>query len=147
MDERRSQNLKLPSFLQPSARELWRSRPISTGNRPTNLVLGNYQALYLGASGIASMSSEQKEWQEDPEIEVETDSSAEVVEEKIEEIVTQSQPEPEEAVAEEPADNQAGSEGLTIFSMVESFSQARMLSEQNALKEELSVPQSTFLSK
>ncbi len=39
---------------------------------------------------------------------------------------------------EEPAGNQADSEGMTISSMVESFSQARMLSEQNALKEELS---------
>ena len=38
-------------------------------------------------------------------------------------------------MAEDPADNQAGSQGMAIFSMVESFSQARMLSEQNALKE------------
>ena len=34
--------------------------------------------------------------------------------------------------------NKEQNEALTIFSMVESFSQARMLSEQNALKEELS---------
>ena len=142
MDEQAESRIsKLPSFLQPSARELWKVKADSLQEiARSNLVLAVTTAATLsaGASGIASMSSEQKEWQEDPEIEVETDSSNEVVEEKIEEIVTQSQPEPEEAVAEEPADNQAGSEGLTIFSMVESFSEARMLSEQNALKEELS---------
>ena len=142
MDEQAESRIsKLPSFLQPSARELWNVKADSLQEiARSNLVLAATTAATLsaGASGIASMSSEQKEWQEDPEIEVETDSSSEVVEEKIEEIVTQSQPEPEEAVAEEPGDNQAGSEGLTIFSMVESFSQARMLSEQNALKEELS---------
>ncbi len=88
--------------------------------------------------GIASIPSEQKEWQEATEIEVNTDSSSSIVEEKIEETATQSQPEQENVISEEPAGNQAGSEAMTIFSMAESFSQARMLSEQNALKEELS---------
>ena len=142
MDEQAESRIsKLPSFLQPSARELWKVKADSLQEiARSNLVLAATTAATLsaGALGIASMSSEQKEWQEDPEIEVETDSSNGVVEEKIEEIVTHSQPEPEEVVLEEPADNQAGSEGLTIFSMVESFSQARMLSEQNTLKEELS---------
>ena len=60
------------------------------------------------------------------------------MEEKIEETATHSQPEQENVISEEPAGNQPGSEAMTIFSMAESFSQARMLSEQNALKEELS---------
>ena len=132
---------KLPSFLQPSARELWKVKADSLQEiARSNLVLATTTAATLssGALGIASLSSDQKELQEAPEIRVETDSSSATVEEKIEEAVTQSQPEPENEMAEEPEDNQAGSKGLTIFSMVESFSKARMLSEQNALKEELS---------
>lgn len=142
MDEQAESRIsKLPSFLQPSARELWNVKADSLQEiARSNLVLAATTAATLsaGALSIASMTSEQKEWQESPEIEVETDPSAAVVEEKIEEVATQFQPEPEDVVAEEPADNQAGSQGMTIFSMVESFSQARMLSEQNALKEELS---------
>ena len=132
---------KLPSFLQSTARELWKVKADSLQEiARSNLVLATTTAATLsaGALGIASMSSEQKEWQEATEIEVNTDSSDSIVEEKIEETATQSQPEPENAMTEEPADNQAGSEAITIFSMAESFSQARMLSEQKALKEELS---------
>ena len=132
---------KLPGFLQSPARELWKVKADSLQEiARSNLVLAATTAATLsaGALGIASMSSEQKEWEEASEIEVGTDSSTAVLEEKIEEIVTQSKTEPEDVIAEEPADNQAGSEGMTIISMVESFSQARMLSEQNTLKEELS---------
>ena len=88
MDEQAESRIsKLPSFLQPSARELWKVKAeLLTRKSLSNLVLlkPSVATLSAGASGIASMSSEQKEWQEDPEIEVETDSSAEVVEEKIE---------------------------------------------------------------
>ena len=84
------------------------------------------------------MSSENKEWQEDTEIEVNSYPTNSTEEEKIEETSTQSKLEPENTRTEELADDQTGSEAITIFSMVESFSQARMLSEQNALKEELS---------
>ena len=132
---------KLPSFLQPTAREIWKVKADSLQEiARSNLVLASTTAATLsaGALGIASIPSEQKEWQEATEIEVNTDSSDSIVEEKIEETATQSQPEPENAMTEEPADNQAGSEAITIFSMAESFSQARMLSEQKALKEELS---------
>tara|TARA_B100001248_G_scaffold256988_1_gene238793 strand:- start:1015 stop:2460 length:1446 start_codon:yes stop_codon:yes gene_type:complete len=132
---------KLPSFLQPTAREIWKVKADSLQEiARSNLVLASTTAATLtaGALGIASIPSEQKEWQEATEIEVNTDSSNSIVEEKIEETATQSQPEQENVISEEPAGNQAGSEAMTIFSMAESFSQARMLSEQNALKEELS---------
>ena len=132
---------KLPSFLQPTAREIWKVKADSLQEiARSNLVLASTTAATLsaGALGIASIPSEQKEWQEATEIEVNTDSSSSIVEEKIEETATQSQPEQENVISEEPVGNQAGSEAMTIFSMAESFSQARMLSEQNALKEELS---------
>ena len=132
---------KLPSFLQPTAREIWKVKADSLQEiARSNLVLASTTAATLtaGALGIASIPSEQKEWQEATEIKVNTDSSNSIVEEKIEETATQSQPEQENVISEEPAGNQAGSEAMTIFSMAESFSQARMLSEQNALKEELS---------
>ena len=132
---------KLPRFLQSTARELWKVKADSLQEiARSNLVLATTTAATLsaGAVGIASMSSEQKEWQEDTEIEVNSYSTNSIEEEKIEETSTQSQLEPENTMTEEPADNQTGSEAMTIFSMVESFSQARMLSEQNALKEELS---------
>ena len=132
---------KLPSFLQPTAREIWKVKADSLQEiARSNLVLASTTAATLtaGALGIASIPSEQKEWQEATEIEVNTDSSNSIVEEKIEETATHSQPEQENVISEEPAGNQAGSEAMTIFSMAESFSQARMLSEQNALKEELS---------
>ena len=132
---------KLPSFLQPTAREIWKVKADSLQEiARSNLVLASTTAATLsaGALGIASIPSEQKEWQEATEIEVNTDSSNSIVEEKIEETATQSQPEQENVISEEPVGNQAGSEAMTIFSMAESFSQARMLSEQNALKEELS---------
>ena len=132
---------KLPTFLQPTAREIWKVKADSLQEiARSNLVLASTTAATLtaGALGIASIPSEQKEWQEATEIEVNTDSSNSIVEEKIEETATQSQPEQENVISEEPAGNQAGSEAMTIFSMAESFSQARMLSEQNALKEELS---------
>ena len=132
---------KLPSFLQPTAREIWKVKADSLQEiARSNLVLASTTAATLtaGALGIASIPSEQKEWQEATEIEVNTDSSNSIVEEKIEETATQSQPEQENVISEEPAGNQEGSEAMTIFSMAESFSQARMLSEQNALKEELS---------
>ena len=132
---------KLPSFLQPTAREIWKVKADSLQEiARSNLVLASTTAATLsaGALGIASIPSEQKEWQEATEIEVNTDSSSSIVEEKIDETATQSQPEQENVISEEPVGNQAGSEAMTIFSMAESFSQARMLSEQNALKEELS---------
>ena len=132
---------KLPRFLQSTARELWKVKADSLQEiARSNLVLATTTAATLsaGAVGIASMSPEQKEWQEDTEIEVNSYSTNSIEEEKIEETSTQSQLEPENTMTEEPADNQTGSEAMTIFSMVESFSQARMLSEQNALKEELS---------
>ena len=132
---------KLPSFLQSTARELWKVKADSLQEiARSNLVLATTTAATLsaGALGITSMSSENKEWQEDTEIEVNSYPTNSTEEEKIEETSTQSQLEPENTRTEEPADDQTGSEAITIFSMVESFSQARMLSEQNALKEELS---------
>ncbi len=142
MDEQAESRIsKLPGFLQPSARELWKAKADSLQEiARSNLLLAATTAATLsaGALGIASMSSEGKEWQESPEMGDGTNPSTEVSEQEIEEIVSQSQPETEDVVDEEPAGNQADSEGMTISSMVESFSQARMLSEQNALKEELS---------
>tara|TARA_Y100000766_G_scaffold12388_1_gene8914 strand:+ start:2311 stop:3744 length:1434 start_codon:yes stop_codon:yes gene_type:complete len=142
MDEQAESRIsKLPSFLQSSARELWKVKADSLQDiARANLVIAATTAATLsaGALGIASMSSEQKESQEAPEIEVVTNSPTAVAEEKIEEAITHSQPRPEDVVVQEPADNQVDSGGMTIFSMAESFSQARMLSEQNALKEELS---------
>ena len=70
MDEQAESRIsKLPSFLQPSARELWKVKADSLqGVAQSNLVLAatTNTPLSAGALGIASMSSEQKEWQEGP---------------------------------------------------------------------------------
>ncbi|MFL2979151.1 MAG: EF-hand domain-containing protein [Candidatus Thalassarchaeaceae archaeon] len=142
MDEQAESKIsRLPTFLQSSARGLWKAKADSLQEiARSNLVLAATTAATLsaGALGIASISNEQEKLQEAPEITDETNSSKSVVEEKIEEIVAQSEFELEDVVVEESADNRIESEDMTIFSIVESFSQARMLSEQNSLKEELS---------
>lgn len=142
MDEQAELRIsKLPRFLQQTARELWNVKADSLQEiARSNLVLVSTTAAALsaGALGVASITSEEKDWQKPTEIDDEANFSPTVPEERMEEKPTQSQTGPMDIVAKEAEDNQSGQGELSIFSAVESFTQARMLSEQNALKEELS---------
>ena len=141
MDERAELRIsKLPSFLQSPARELWKVKADSLQEIAlSNLVIGAsaVAGLSAGALGVSTMSSNE----ENEQFQIQKAASESTNEtysgttnaEKPGEATVDSRPESEVTKVE-----QAIPESLTIFSMVESFSQARMLSEQNALKEELS---------
>ena len=137
---------KLPSFLQPSARELWKVKADSFQDIAiSNLAIGAtaVAGLSAGALGISSMASnEEKEQvveQEQPREDTRVASlDAPEIEKIKEEIPAQSESEPEIAITEEPVEEQISRGGHSIHSIVESFTGARMLSEQNSLKEQLS---------
>lgn len=147
MDERAELSIsKLPSFLQPPARELWKVKADSLQEIAlSNLVIGAsaVAGLSAGALGVSTISSNEENEQVQiqkvaSESTNETYSGTTNTGEKPEEATADSKAESEVTKVEQPTVEQAIPEALTIFSMVESFSQARMLSEQNALKEELS---------
>ncbi len=147
MDERAELSIsKLPRFLQPPARELWKVKADSLQEIAlSNLVIGasTVAGLSAGAFAVSSMSSNE----ENEQVQIEKAASESTneaysetanTEEESEQATADSIAESKVTNVEQPTVEQAIPESLTIFSMVESFSQARMLSEQNALKEELS---------
>tara|TARA_B100001093_G_scaffold435189_1_gene433012 strand:- start:85 stop:882 length:798 start_codon:yes stop_codon:yes gene_type:complete len=147
MDERAELSIsKLPRFLQPPARELWKVKADSFQEIAlSNLVIGASTVAGLSAGAFAVSSMPSNEENEQVQIEkVVSQSTNEAysetanTEEESEQATADSKAESKVANTEQPTVEQAIPESLTIFSMVESFSQARMLSEQNALKEELS---------
>ena len=142
MDEQAELKIsKLPSFLQPSARELWRVKAdsyqqiiLQSLTSAEGAAVGLSVAA-VGASVLKSKVEDTESIEQDISVPMSenNDASEGVVEKQIESPKGLVSPVTNELV-DEPASTQVN----TILSIIESFSGARMLSEQNSLKEELS---------
>jgi len=134
---------KLPSIFQNPARELWKAKADSFQSIATSRMLSSadvalgISAAAIGSAAISSIESEDTQIGESEEVEAPAETKS------MPDPVEQSQTTP----SEDPQVSKPESENDTIRSIIESFSSARMLSEQNSLKEKFSGTQVNILVK
>ena len=134
---------KLPSIFQNPARELWKAKADSFQSIATSRMLSSadvalgISAAAIGSAAISSIESEDTQIGESEEVEAPAETKS------MPDPVEQSQTTP----PEDPQVSKPESENDTIRSIIESFSSARMLSEQNSLKEKFSGTQVNILVK